>query len=50
MRALQRLLSDLIKLFIGPHAEGSPDHPWWRILLVLGGFVGLFMFFGYIGL
>ena len=37
MHALQVALSDLLKLFIGPHEEDSPVHPWWRILLVLGG-------------
>jgi len=43
MRKVQMLLSDFIKLFIGPHEEDSPVHPWWRILLVLGFIASMFL-------
>ena len=45
MAQLRTLLSDLIKLFIGPHEEDAPDHPWWRIILVLAGIAALFALF-----
>ena len=45
MAHLRTLFSDLIKLFIGPHEEDAPDHPWWRIILVLAGITALFLLF-----
>lgn len=43
MRTLQLYLSDFIKLFIGPHEEDSPVHPWWRIILTLGVIASIFL-------
>ena len=42
MHALQVALSDLIKLFIGPHEADSPVHPWGRIVLVLASLAAVF--------
>jgi hypothetical protein len=50
MANLRSALSDLIKLFIGPHEEDAPDHPWWRIVLVLACFVGLYFLFKVVNL
>ncbi len=42
MRQLRTLLSHTVKLFIGPHEEGTPDHTWGTILAVIAFFAFLF--------